>query len=54
MVDTDFLNVYSHAVADLPKLKPEDVAQAVLYALETPNNVQVEEVILQAMRRYDE
>ncbi|XP_075144640.1 retinol dehydrogenase B isoform X2 [Haematobia irritans] len=52
MVDTDFLDVYSHTVADLPKLNPVDVADAVMYALETPNHVQVEDVTLQAMRRH--
>lgn len=41
MVDTDLLNVYSRAVADLPKLQAKDVAQAVIYALETPDYVQV-------------
>uniref|UniRef100_A0A1I8MQV1 Short chain dehydrogenase n=1 Tax=Musca domestica TaxID=7370 RepID=A0A1I8MQV1_MUSDO len=53
MVDTDFLNVYSHTVADLPKLNAVDVADAIMYALETPNHVQVEDITLQAMRRYD-
>ncbi|XP_067618646.1 farnesol dehydrogenase [Eurosta solidaginis] len=53
MVDTDFLSVYSRAVAELPKLKASDVAKAVLFALETPDYVQVEEIILQAMGRYD-
>ena len=52
MVDTDLLNVYSDAVAELPKLNAEDVAQAVYYALETPNHVQVEDITLQAMRRH--
>ncbi|XP_061388690.1 farnesol dehydrogenase, partial [Musca vetustissima] len=53
MVDTDFLNVYSHTVADLPKLNAGDVADAIMYALETPHHVQVEDITLQAMRRYD-
>lgn len=53
MVDTDFLNVYSHTVADLPKLNAVDVADAIMYALETPNHVQVEDITLQAKRRYD-
>ncbi|KAI8122960.1 hypothetical protein FF38_09615 [Lucilia cuprina] len=52
LVDTDFLNVYSQSMADLPKLSAEDVAQAVYYALETPNHVQVEDITLQAMRRH--
>ncbi|XP_068156025.1 farnesol dehydrogenase [Drosophila tropicalis] len=51
MVDTDFLNVYSQAVAELPKLQPLDVAKAVLYALNTPDGVQVEDIILQQMRK---
>lgn len=41
MVDTDLLSVYSRAVADLPKLQANDVANAVIYALETPDYVQV-------------
>ncbi|KAH8335637.1 hypothetical protein KR074_007398 [Drosophila pseudoananassae] len=51
MVDTDFLSVYSQAVAELPKLQAQDVAKAVLYALNTPDGVQVEDIILQQMRR---
>ncbi|XP_011204494.2 farnesol dehydrogenase [Bactrocera dorsalis] len=53
MVDTDLLNVYSKAVAELPKLQAKDVAQAVIYALETPDYVQVEEIVLQAMARFN-
>ncbi|KAH8311942.1 hypothetical protein KR044_008707 [Drosophila immigrans] len=53
MVDTDFLNVYSQAVDELPKLQPVDVAKAVLYALDTPDGVQVEDIILQKMRKVD-
>jgi len=53
MVDTDFLNVYSQAVDELPKLQPMDVAKAVLYALDTPDGVQVEDIILQKMRKVD-
>ncbi|XP_023168484.2 farnesol dehydrogenase [Drosophila hydei] len=53
MVDTDFLNVYSQAVDALPKLQPEDVAKAVLYALDTPDGVQVEDIILQKMRNVE-
>lgn len=42
MVDTDFLNVYDSTVyAQLPKLNPTDVTAAVLYALSTPEFVQV-------------
>ncbi|EDW24769.1 GL24329 [Drosophila persimilis] len=51
MVDTEFLSVYSEAVAELPKLQPLEVAKAVLYALDTPDGVQVEEIILQQMRK---
>ncbi|XP_022215163.2 farnesol dehydrogenase [Drosophila obscura] len=51
MVDTDFLSVYSQAVAELPKLQPLDVAKAVLYALDTPDGVQIEDIILQQMRK---
>ncbi|XP_030370542.1 farnesol dehydrogenase isoform X1 [Scaptodrosophila lebanonensis] len=53
MVDTDFLNVYSQAVAELPKLQAQDVAKAVLYALDTPDGVQVEDIILQQMRKIE-
>jgi len=53
MVDTDFLSVYSQAVAELPKLQARDVAKAVLYALNTPDGVQVEDIILQQMRKVD-
>ncbi|EDW16341.1 farnesol dehydrogenase [Drosophila mojavensis] len=53
MVDTDFLNVYSQAVDALPKLQPVDVAKAVLYALDTPDGVQVEDIILQKMRNVE-
>lgn len=53
MVDTDMLNVYSRAIADMPKLQANDVAQAVIYALETPDYVQVEEIVLQAMARFN-
>lgn len=52
MVDTDFLKVYSHTVADLPKLNADDVADAIMYALETAAHVQVEDITLQAMRRH--
>lgn len=42
MVDTDFLSVYrTTGYAALPKLLPADVTGAVLYALGTPDNVQV-------------
>lgn len=43
MVDTSLLDVYreSPLIASLPKLKPEDVADAVYYVLETPDHLQV-------------
>ncbi|KAH8420726.1 hypothetical protein KR222_003236 [Zaprionus bogoriensis] len=53
MVDTDFLSVYSQAVHELPKLQSDDVAKAVLYALDTPDGVQVEDIVLQQMRKVD-
>lgn len=52
-MDTDFLKVYSQAVTELPKLTAEDVAEAVYYALETPDHVQIEDITLQAMRRHN-
>lgn len=53
MVDTDFLSVYSQAVHELPKLQSDDVAKAVLYALDTPDGVQVEDIVLQQLRKVD-
>lgn len=53
MVDTDFLSVYSQAVHELPKLQTDDVAKAVLYALDTPDGVQVEDIVLQQMRKVE-
>lgn len=53
MVDTDFLSVYSQAVDELPKLQADDVAKAVLYALDTPDGVQVEDIVLQQMRKVE-
>lgn len=42
MVDTEFLTVYdSKFYDDLPKLKPNDVTAAVLYALSTSEHTQV-------------
>lgn len=40
MVDTDFLKCYQ-STAMFPKLKADDVAKAVLYAMNTPGHVQV-------------
>lgn len=53
MVDTDFLSVYSQAVHELPKLQADDVTKAVFYALDTPDGVQVEDIVLQQMRKVD-
>lgn len=42
MVDTDLLNAFDATIyAQLPKLKPEDVTAAVLYALSTSERAQV-------------
>lgn len=42
MVDSDFLSSFNqHLVAVMPKLKVEDVAEAVKYALSTPDRVRV-------------
>lgn len=42
MVETDFLNVYDSTVyKELPRLNPSDVTAAILYALSTPESVQV-------------
>ncbi|XP_054725468.1 farnesol dehydrogenase-like [Anastrepha obliqua] len=54
LVDTDLLNVYSDDIINYPKLTAADVANAVMFALNTPNYVQVEEIIIKAMDRYDE
>jgi NADP+-dependent farnesol dehydrogenase len=50
MVDTDLIDSFSSNFKDvMPKLKAEDVTAAIMYALGTPDRVQVEEIILQAM-----
>ena len=42
MVDTELLNsINQELVAVLPKLKPSDIADAVIYALSTPEHVRV-------------
>jgi len=54
MVDTDLINTFSSGFKDfMPKLKAEDVTAAILYTLGTPDRVQVEEIILQAMHHCD-
>ncbi|XP_031628322.1 farnesol dehydrogenase [Contarinia nasturtii] len=53
MVNTEFLTAYdSSFCAGLPRLKCDDVTAAVLYALSTSEQTQVEEVILQAVPEY--
>lgn len=43
MVDTQFLTAYSSSFcAGLPKLKPDDVTDAVIYSLSTSEQTQVE------------
>ncbi|XP_063705276.1 farnesol dehydrogenase-like [Culicoides brevitarsis] len=50
MVDTDLISTFSSSFKDyMTKLQAEDVTAAILYALGTPDRVQVEEIILQAM-----
>lgn len=42
MVETELLNsINQELVAKLPKLKPTDIADAVIYALSTPEHVRV-------------
>uniref|UniRef100_A0A336MY33 CSON002860 protein n=1 Tax=Culicoides sonorensis TaxID=179676 RepID=A0A336MY33_CULSO len=49
MVDTDMIDTFNSNFKDyMPKLKAEDITAAILYALGTPDRVQVEEIILQA------
>ncbi|KAL7730335.1 hypothetical protein ACLKA6_016581 [Drosophila palustris] len=47
------LNIKLTAVDELPKLQALDVTKAVLYALDTPDGVQVEDIIMQKMRKVD-
>ncbi|XP_055716041.1 farnesol dehydrogenase [Phlebotomus papatasi] len=50
MVDTPMLNVFdSRHFAPLPKLTADDVKDAVIHALGTPENVQINEIIFEAM-----
>jgi NADP+-dependent farnesol dehydrogenase len=47
MVESEMLNnMNSNLVGMLPKLKVEDVAEAVYYAVNTPNHVRIDEIIL--------
>ncbi|XP_053945611.1 farnesol dehydrogenase-like [Anastrepha ludens] len=50
MVDKELFSVYNGAIAVLPMLKASDIAKAIIFALDTPDYVQVEEIILQAMK----
>jgi NADP+-dependent farnesol dehydrogenase len=50
MVDSDLLSGFNQQlVAMLPKLKVEDVAEAVKYALNTPERVRIDEIIINPM-----
>lgn len=51
MVDSEMLeNMNAPLVAMLPKLKVEDVADAVLYAVNTPRHVRIDEIILSPVK----
>lgn len=51
MVDSEMLNnMNSHLVALAPKLKVDDVAEAVLYAVNTPRHVRVDEIVLSPVK----
>jgi len=50
MVDSDMLsNMSQELIAMLPKLKVGDVANSVLYAINTPDGVRVDEIIINPM-----
>lgn len=50
MVDTEMLeNMNQQLVMVLPKLKPEDIADAVYYAINTPDRVRIDEMIMNPM-----
>lgn len=50
MVESDMLNnMNQELVAILPKLKVEDIADAVCYAINTPDHVRVDEIIINPM-----
>jgi NADP+-dependent farnesol dehydrogenase len=50
MVDTEILNSMNQdLVKMLPKLKAEDVAEAVLFSSNTPDRVRIDEIILNPM-----
>lgn len=51
MVDSEMLsNMNSPLVSLLPKLNVEDVADAVMYAVNTPRHVQIDEIILNPVK----
>lgn len=51
MVDSEMLhNMNSHLVALSPKLKVEDVAEAIFYAVNTPQHVRIDEIVLNPMK----
>lgn len=50
MVESEMLNSMNQdLIAMLPKLKVEDIADAVLYAINTPDRVRVDEIIINPM-----
>lgn len=50
MVESEMLNsMNQQMVAILPKLKVEDIAEAVFYALNTPERVRIDEIIINPM-----
>ncbi|XP_052872789.1 farnesol dehydrogenase-like [Anopheles cruzii] len=56
LVEGDILSTVSsnenEIVKYMPKLKPEDVAEAVLYAITTPENVQINELVIKPMGEF--
>lgn len=56
LVDGDIVAHYTESENDLvkymPKLKPEDVAEAVIYAITTPDHVQIHELIIKPMGEF--
>lgn len=56
LVEDDIVANYTANENDLvkymPKLKPEDVAEAVLYAITTPDHVQIHELVIKPMGEF--
>lgn len=56
LVEGDILSTVSsnenEIVKYMPKLKPEDVAEAVLYAITTPDNVQIHDLVIKPMGEF--